>query len=268
MFLLGLLTLATAEAAESMLEASLGGSVFSLGAGLRVAPGMKWSLWNQPDNVLFSDTFLKAEVGVELTPVYVRAVPKLTFSPIAVLEMSVHYAGSAYFGVLNGLVPFDSPDAPYTEAFFDTTEPIPGSSHRVGGNTTLQAQVGPIILVVWGDAERWTATPFDGREGCCFFEPERELLFGWDETYLGAGNVLLYEIALDRANGRLLRVGNMGNYQTALSTGDELLRTGLLAAYSPNKHWTAAVIVQPYLISRQWPDPVPPYMAAQVRWVR
>lgn len=268
MLTIALSLLTVAGAAEPMLEASLGGSIFSAGAALRVAPGMKWALWNQPDNVLFSDTFLKAEVGVDLTPVYVRAVPKITFSPIAVMEMSVHYAGSAYFGTFNGMVPFDSPDAQFSEAFFDTVQPIPGSSHRVGGNTTLQAQVGPIILVVWGDAERWVAEPFEGREGCCFFEPERELLFGWEETFLGTGDVLLYEVAFDKEKGHLLRIGNMTNYQTALSTGDELLRTGLLAAYSPNRHWTAAVIVQPYLISRQWPEPFPPYIAAQVRWVR
>ncbi len=268
MLTLALSLLAPAKAAEPMLEASLGAAAFSLGVAARVAPGMKWSLWNQPDNVLFSDTFLKAEVGFDLSPVYVRAVPKITFSPLAVLEVSVHYAGSAYFGTFTGMVPFDSPDAPYTEAFFDTAEPIPGTSHRVGGNTTLQAQVGPIIVVVWNDLERWTATPFEGREGCCFFEPERELLFAWEETYVGVGDVLLYEVVFDKAKGRLLRVGNMTNYQTALTTGDELLRTGLLAAYSPDKHWTGALVVQPYLISRQWPDAVPPYIAAQVRWVR
>jgi hypothetical protein len=267
-FLFCLLAVPTAGAVEPILEASLGATVFSLGAGARVAPGLKWSLWNDPDNILFADTFLKAEVGVELTPVYTRAVPRLIFSPLAVLELSVHYAGTAYFGTFNGLVPFDSPDAPYSEVFFDNSEPIPGSSHRVGGNATLQAQVGPVIVVLWGDAERWTATPFSGREGCCYFEPERELMFNWEETYIGTGGVALYEVVFNKELGQLLRVGNMTNYQTALGTGDELLRSGLLAAYSPDKHWTVALMAQPYFISRQWPDPFPPYIATQVRWVR
>jgi hypothetical protein len=132
-FLLATLAAPAAMAATPMLEASLAASVFNLGVAARVAPGMKFSLWNQPDNILFSDTFLKTEVGVDLTLVYARVVPKVTFSPIAVLEMSAHYGGSVYFGTFNGIVPFATPDAPNNEALFDTLHPEPGQSHRVGG---------------------------------------------------------------------------------------------------------------------------------------
>jgi hypothetical protein len=122
--------------------------------------------------------------------------------------------------------------------------------------------------VAWSDLERWWTTPFAGRDGCCFYEPERELLFAWEETFVSGNGVLLYEVVFDREKGSLLRIGDMTNYQTALATGDELLRTGLLAAWSPNRHWTAAFIARPYLISRAWPEPLPPYLAAQVRWTR
>lgn len=255
-----------AHAVEPTMDASLSASYWGLGTKVVAHPGLKFALWNKPDNILFSDTFLHAQVGVELTPAYARLVPTITFSPIAVLELQVHYAASTWFGSFSTLKAFDDPDAVYSDAALAEIDGEAGFGHRVGGEATLQAKAGPMVIALWGDAERWSVTPFAGRTGAYFFESERELLFAWDETYLSGNGVLLYEHTLNEEKGQVFRVGAIGNYSTALTTQDVLFRAGLLGTYSPSEHWTFVVIAQPYLISRAFPTTFPPYLGAQVRW--
>lgn len=254
-----------AVAAEPTFNASLSASYWGLGIQGKAGPGVKFALWNQPENILFKDTFLKAELKVQLSPAYARLVPTITFSPIAVLEIEAHYAGSVYFGSFSTIKSFASPDADYADAELEKLTGEAGTGQRGGGTVTLQGAAGPMLFAIWGEAERWSTTPFDGRDGCCFFESERELLFAWEETYFSANGVVLYERVVDADKGAKFRIGNMTNYQTAVVTGDELLRSGLITVYSFDRHWTALLVVQPYLKSRAWPT-FPPYVGAQVSY--
>ena len=267
--LLSLAALATlaapALAAEPMFNASLSASYWALGAQLEAAPGVKFALWNQPDNILFTDTFLKAEMRLVVSPAYARLVPTIIFSPIAVLEIEAHYAGSVYFGSFSTIKSFASPDADYAEVELDKLTGQAGAGQRGGGTVTLQGAAGPMLFAIWGEAERWSTTPFDGRDGCCFFEAEREVLMAWEDTFLSANGVVLYERTINADKGSKFRIGNMTNYQTAVATGDELLRTGLITVYTVDRHWTALLVVQPYIISRAWPT-FPPYVGAQVNY--
>lgn len=255
-----------ALAAEPTMEASLSASYWGLGSKIVARPGLKFPLWNKPDNILFSDTFLHAQLGVEVTPAYARIVPTVTFSPIAVLELQAHYAAFTYFGTFSTIKAFDDPQAVYDDPTLATIDGKPGGGQRVGGEATLQAKAGPMVIALWGDAERWSASPFSGRTGCCYYESEREMLFAWEETYLSGNGVLLYEHAFDAEKGKVMRVGVMANYNATVVTEDVLFRAGLLATYSPTKHWTAVLVAQPYLISRAYPTTFPPYLAAQIRW--
>lgn len=258
------LATAPAHAAEPTFDAALGVSYWGLGLRGAVRPGLKQPLWNQEGSLLFSDTFLHGYVGLEVTPAYARVVPTVVFSPIAVLEVTAHYAYSGWFGTFSTLKAFDRPDADYSDPVLAEMTGAPGTGHRYGGEVTLQGKAGPVIVALWGNAEHWVANPVGGRDGCCFYESERELLFGWEENYVAGNGVALYEA--DLGEGRKLRVGNVTNWSKALSTDDVLLRSGLLAAYTMDEHWTFVLLSQPYLISRVYTTAFPPYTAGQVRW--
>lgn len=251
---------------EPTMGASLSASYWDLGTKVAAKPGLKLPLWNQPDSVLFADTSLHGEVSLELTPAYARVVPTLTFSPIAVLELSAHYAASGWFGTFSTIKPFDSPAAAATEEALAELDGQTGFGQRVGGEVTLQAKAGPVIVALWGSGERWWTEPSGGRSGCCFYESERELLFAWEETYLSGNGVLLYERTLDADAGRAFRVGSITNYSRAQTTEDVLLRSGLIGTYSTSAHWTFVLLAQPYLRSRTHDAAFPPFMAAQARW--
>jgi hypothetical protein len=120
--------------------------------------------------------------------------------------------------------------------------------------------------VAWSDVERWSTTPTDGRPWCCSFESEREVLFAWDETYVDVAGLLLYQHDIWASKVRFLCAGSYATWAATIQTHDRLLRTGLLAAMSFDRHWTLVAIVQPYLISRACPSTLPPFSALQARY--
>ena len=263
-----LMALPRAAAWEPVLKADLSATYWGIGLAASVTPGVQQRLWGEDGSLLFGDTFVRAEWIGYLTPAYGRTGPKVTFSPIAIFETSASCLGGYYFGNFSTITGFGHPADPYDPGALEARLAYrdDGWNTRCGADATLQAMVGPVIAAAWGGAERWTTWPGERVRSDYFFEPEVEVLISMDDTFWHTDGVLLYQILFDEAKGRTLVVGDMTTWRASADTGDRLLRTGLMAVYSPKAAWTVLFLLQPYLWSRTYGVPLPPYVAAQVGW--
>ncbi|RME22074.1 MAG: hypothetical protein D6798_16690 [Deltaproteobacteria bacterium] len=249
------------------MKADLGVSYWDEGLKLSATPGLQSDpLWGDPDSLLFGSTFLRLEVLAEATPSYARLGPQIVFSPIAILEVSAHYLGSAYFGTFSSIKGFDDPGVVYTDELLDTRPRDAGLGTRWGGEATLQGKVGPVVVAAWGVVRRWDTFPGDGVEGSYFWEPQAELLLAMHDWTWTVDGVVLYEHVFEAHAGRKLYVGGVFDRSTSVESGDTYMRAGLLGNLSLNESWGVLLTVQPYLEDRVYTRPLPPYVAARVRW--
>ena len=54
--------------------------------------------------MLFGDTFVQVECICQFTPAYAQVGPSVTFSPIAILDLSAQYIVSPYFGTFSSMI--------------------------------------------------------------------------------------------------------------------------------------------------------------------
>ena len=219
MLMLALLT--SASAAEFTNNASVAASYWSLGLRFAATPGVKFPLWNQEDSVLFSDTALKVECICQFTPAYARIGPSVTFSPIAIFDLSAHYVASPYFGTFASLIGFDDPDTEWSvenlDAAIEAGNRGTGYATRWGTSATLKAKAGPVIVAFNGQLQGWDVNPADNVVGDYIYEPELDLMIEREDISLGTTGVLLYDKAL--SEDRQLRVGVMNSTSKAFGTG-------------------------------------------------
>lgn len=251
---------------EPMLRADLGASYWDEGAKIAAYPGMQAHLWGEEDSLLFGDTFLRVEAVAVATPSYARLGPRVTFSPIAVFEVSAHYLGSAYFGTFSSIKGFDDPDTIYTDEALDAEERGPGLGTVWGAEATLQGKVGPVVVATFGDVKGWDVWPSEVVDGAYWWEPEIELLLSRHDMTWAINGVLLYEHLFDESIGRKLYVGAMFSRATGIDTGDTWMRVGPMANFSLDRRWSFLLLVQAYLEDRVYTEPLPPYVGARVRW--
>jgi hypothetical protein len=266
-----LLTLiATAAAAEFTMNASVAASYWPLGLRVDTSPGVKVPLWNQEGSVLFGDTALTVECLCQFTPSYVRVGPKVTFSPIAVLDLSAHYTVSPYFGTFTSLIAFDDPDIIWSDAVLnaetDAGNRGTGMARRWGTSATLKAKVGPVIVAGNGELRGWSFTTSDNVVGEYIYEPETDLLLTRTDTTLSTTGVLLYEKVL--SEDKTMRAGVMDSYTAAMTAGGSMHRLGPMATLSTaGGKWNYLLLLQAQLDHRVH-EVFPPYTALRVQWVR
>lgn len=259
-----------AAAPEFVLQADVAGSYWDEGFKVAAYPGVQWRLWGEDGSLLFGDTFLKLDAVAEVTPSYARLGPRLTFSPIAVFEMSGHFLPSAYFGTFSSVKGFDDPATVYTDAVLDASPRDSGLGYVWGGDATLRGKVGPVIVASWAELRGWQLKPGDAVVGDYWWEPQSELLIGMTDQTWSINGVLLYEQVFDVAGfepgDRKLYAGAMFNRSSAVGTGDTFMRLGPMVNFQLNPSWAFLVLVQAYLDDRIYTDPLPPYIGARVRW--
>ncbi|MFT5680407.1 MAG: hypothetical protein ACI8RZ_001313 [Myxococcota bacterium] len=264
--------IATASAAEFTMNASVAASYWPLGLRFETAPGVKIPLWNQEDSVLFGDTSLKLECLCQATPAYARVGPKVTFSPIAILDLSAHYTVSPYFGTFTSFIGFDDPDTAWTPEVMDAKVEDgnrgTGLATRWGTSATLKAKVGPIIVAANGELRGWELSTADNVVGGYLYEPETDLLLARSDTTRHTTAVLLYEreLSADKA----MRVGAMNSTTASMEAGGRMHRLGPMATLSTaDGTWSYLLLVQAQLEHRVEVEEgkvFPPYVALRAKW--
>lgn len=261
-----LLAALSALALEPVLDVSLAGSYFPEGAKVATRPGVKIPLWNQPDSVLFEDTWLRPRLILESTPSYARFGPELGFSPIAVFELSGGVMASPYFGTFSSVKPLVDPDAVPDDATLDPLDRHTGMLIRLQAEATIQAKAGPVVIAAWGGPQRWSMNTPAEAEGDYYYEPETELILAWQDTSWSLNGVLLYDHVLDEARGHEFLVGGYVDWHAGMATHDEIVRAGLMGVYRPTKSWAVVLLALAQLEHRDYTEPFPPYLALQGRW--
>ncbi len=250
---------------KPMLRADLAASYWDEGAKVAAYPGVQKRLWGPDGSVLFGDTFLRIEGVAVLTPSYARLGPRVTFSPIAVFELSAHYLGSAYFGTFSSIKGFDDPDVVYTDDVVDAAVRGPGLGSVWGVEATLQGKVGPVIAATFGELKGWDVWPAERVQGDYWWEPESELLLSWHDNTWALNAVALYEHVFDEERGRKLYLGAMYSQSTGVDTGDRFARLGPMANIAFSDRWGLLILTQAYLDDRIYTEPLPPYIGLRLR---
>lgn len=251
---------------QPVLDVDLGASYWDEGAKIAAYPGVQTHLWGAEDSLLFGSTFLRLDAVASATPSYARLGPRLTFSPIAILETSAWFLPTAYFGTFSSIKGFDDPDAIYTDELLDNLERGPGWGTLWGAEATVQARLWHLVAASWGTVQGWDITAADRITGQYFWEPESELLIGFQDLTWSLNVVLLYEHVFDEELGRKLYLGGVYAQSTSVQTTDSFMRSGLLSNFALNRQWGFLLTVQAYLDDRVYTSPFPPYVALRARW--
>lgn len=261
-------------APEFVYTSRVGASYWALGLRGTVEPGLRWSLWNKPDSVLFEDTAFEAVFLNQFTPAYYRGGAQLTFSPIAVFDLTATWVGTTYFGTFSSIRATDDPTLVYSDAVSETMDRAPGWGHRAAINPTLKAKAGPVIIVLDGEVQKWWITAGTGESGNplvgdYFYEPEMSIVAAFDDVLLTGSAVALYDLDLDEGDGRWLYIGSLTSYVHSIQADDTQLRSGALAVlHTHEAQWKYALLAQAYLKDRIYATTFPPYVALQVIYSR
>ena len=265
-----LLTLSVIQAVE--VEPSTNNTLAVTGAraGLQadLRYGARVPLFERDGQALFEGTGLKAQATLSLTPAYLRTGARITFTPLAIVDVQLHAGDDRYFGNHQTVVGYSSPDINYGNnkdiaAYVETNgNQNVGSGYHYGIQTVLKAKVGPIVFLGSADWTHWNIQ--SDVDGEWFFEREKEVMLalGGDET-LDTNLLLLYQH--DVSPDRFLRAGSITTYRQGIKAQDQLLRSGLFVSLGLGKA-SHNLIVQPYFIDRHYGPTNAPYTAYAFRY--
>jgi hypothetical protein len=249
---------------KSVTNATVAASSGRVGLQTDLQYGVRLPMFEKEDSDLFQGTGLKTLAAASLSPSHGRVGGRLSFTPLAIMDINLHGAYDRYFGNFQTVVGYPSADFNYgtnddiAEYVEDTGNQDMGSGHHYGSHLVLKVKAGPMIVLASTDVTHWNVT--SDVQGDWFFEREKELMLA-----LGADNVVdfnglaLYQ--LDLNEDRWIRMGSFTTWRKALVSGDELLRTGVLGSYSGGGAVSHNVVVQPYLKDRAYGTAFPLYAA-------
>lgn len=250
---------------DPVFDWTLSATVAPLGAETSFLPGVRQPLWDDPDNLLLSETYLQANALVMITPAFTRAGFELAFQPAAIFELRARYAVVGYYGTFTAILPFADPDADYGP---DAREGRPrtwGFGSFTSVQPTLRLKAGPVVLLANSTWRYGTVTPHDYQElGDYWLDPEMAIMTG--QTDHTIDNNALLGLQAPTQKGQLY-LGGYGTLRNAIATGDRLARVGPAAVWMlPDGHWTLFAIAQLYIEHQVFSDPLPPYVALRVQY--
>ncbi len=266
-FLASNLALAEVQPATNV---TLGLSNWRAGLNLNTRHGIYIPMFEKEDSVLFQGTGLKLQGDSSITPAYLRAGGRVTFSPLAILDLTGYGQYDAYFGNLQTIVDYDSASdnygsnadiATYIE---ETGRQSSGSGWHSGGAVTLKVKVGPMIVLSNTDLSYWNINSETAHVDW-FFDREIDVMMKFEgDTLLEENALVMYEKAL--GNDKNVRIGSITTYRHSFTADDTMFRSGLIAMYNLPSGLSHTVIVQPYLEDRAFTTSFPPYAAYALRY--
>ncbi len=187
------------------------------------------------------------------------------------LELNAQVVFSEYFGTFSSIIGFADPaTAPTDDALqreVDAGRRDGAGASDYGGDATLQAQFGPIVVLIDGTLRHWITHPGSAVTWPYIFEPEMSLMLALEDTTFEYLGLLGYELPDDRDDRSLLfGSGTLGSF--SMVADDATLKTGLVGVYRlGHDEWQIIGLVAPYVIDRVYTQAFPPYVAAQVKWL-
>jgi hypothetical protein len=260
-----------AEKPSPVLNGTLGLTSNRLGFSLDTRYGLRFPMFEKEGSTLFNNTGLTAQGTSYLSPAYMRWGGRVTFSPLAIIDLTGYGAYSQYFGNFQTIVDYDAPNQDYgnnkeiAAYVTDTSRQYSGKGWNFGGALTLKAKVGPFIALANENYSYWSVKVPEGATGDYFFEREQEVMMAYSQSRLSNFNgLLMWESQNPRT---LIRVGSITTHRYSFEAEDTLFRTGLIGIVGKKeKVYSHTFIVQGYLEDRAMTDFFPPYIAYAFRF--
>ena len=227
----------------------------------------------QSDSPLFDDVFFAPGVIAEVTPAYTRIGGSVHFSPIAVLDIKAQALATGYYGTFSGVTDFDSADADYSEAAFDTDEVIArkhaGIGFHYGVTPTLRAKVSHLIVALPQEFTRFTVLRPDKASGDFWYEPQYDALMGWNDTVM-VNTALAFWAFRESTDDdpRFVWAGLRFDHSLVFGTDVRQVKFGPMLVLKPGRSDLSPKLVffaQAWLESRIHPR-FPPYLALALLW--
>ena len=79
-----------AEPIQTKTEINVNASYWRMGSNATVWSGIQQPMFRKKDNILFQNTGLVAQVGVDLSPSFLRYGGRAIFTPVEVLDISAY----------------------------------------------------------------------------------------------------------------------------------------------------------------------------------
>ncbi len=265
MFFILIANLSFAQAADvhAVTDTTVAASHWRSGFQADLRYGARLALFEKAGKPLFQDTGLTAMGTLGLTPACVRTGGRITFSPLAIVDFHLHGGLDWYFGNFQTVVGYDSAaaDPGTNREIADRVAAggsrAPGKGFHAGVQTVLKAKVGPVVILGSLDVVHWNVQADVDEDW--FFEREEEVLLGLGgDQSLDANFLVLYQHDIDES--KWIRAGSFTTLRAGLTSGDQILRSGLLLSRSSGDT-SHTLIVQPYLKSRTFSVTDAPYVA-------
>jgi len=261
--LIGSLGFAQAADIHAVGDATVAVSHWRSGLQADLRYGARLPLFEKEGKPLFQDTGLKAIGTVLLTPATARAGGRITFSPLAIVDLHLHGGWGWYFGNFQTVVGYDSPEADpgsnreIAERVAEGGNRAAGKGFHAGVQTVLKAKVGPVVVLGSLDVVHWNVQA--EVEGDWYFEREEEVLLSLEgDQSLDANFLMLFQHEMDESTW--IRGGSFTTVRAGFSSGDQMVRSGLLLSRGSGDI-SHTLIVQPYLKSRSFSVLDAPYVA-------
>ena len=257
------------HAAEPAFNLMTGLSTSRIGLTADARYGIWQPMLEKEGSVLRANTGLKAQAVLNATPAFARLGGRVTFSPLAIVDVTAYGMADSYFGNFQTIVDYDSADANYgtnseiADYVDETGRQNSGRGWHMGGALTLKAKAGPIVILLNEDVSQWRIQAPEAADGDWFFEREAEVMMAFgDEQYFNFNGLLMFE---HKSASRLLRVGSMTTHRQTTQAEDVMFRSGMILITGQlQKQYAHTLIVQPYIESRAMAT-FPPYVAYAFR---
>lgn len=262
---------AHAEKPSPVLNGTVGVTSNRIGFSLDTRYGLRFPLFEKDGSALFNNTGLTVQGTSYLSPAYMRWGGRVTFSPLAIIDLTGYGAYSQYFGNFQTIIDYDEPNQNYgnneeiAAYVTDTGRQFSGKGWNFGGALTLKAKVGPMIALVNEDFSVWSVMAPEGASGKYFFEREQEVMMAYSQSRTSNLNgLLMWESPNPRT---LIRVGSITTHRYSFETEDNLFRTGLIGIIGKKeKVYSHTFLVQGYIEDRAMTSFFPPYIAYAFRF--
>jgi hypothetical protein len=256
----------SAHAAKPYVWQRLAGTLNPLGANTELRVESRSGLpWSDAGDRLRAGTFAGWGGDVEISPAYLRVGPRLSFSPLAVFEVSAQARLVQYFGAFGTLLSFSSTDSPYDE---DAREARADEARAETGldvdvRPELRARLGPLVV-----ANSWEIHYLHVPGDRPFvYEPYFDLLVArggwvwWTDVVAGA-------FVWDPPGDRMALLAGMWTWSRAEKTGDRSSSVGPLFAVKPvsGTFWPAVLVLTRAYLSDRLQERGSIYFALGLRW--
>lgn len=222
----------------------LGAQAFPLGVAVYGTPQLRMSLYRS-ESKLFQTTHFGAGAWFRVTPAFVEVGPRIDFTPVEILTLSVtaRYVGS-WTGSAGSRIPVSElTNKRYSTRKEEVDHAVPTSAFELILSPTVRLKGGPIVVLY---NFSWTLTQLFFEAGDTpqtVYDSGIDLYIEPNDRIISQQAVVMGEV-LDGVKVKpVLRLGGTVRHRRARNTGDRTVNVGFIGTIKPVPHVAAPDII-------------------------